>query len=131
MFHVPIAVFMIVMGVGIASIWTIDIVRGVHIDLSRGLLRARDRDGSLLLPHWLAEYGTAAALLGGSAGLLGSAGWSVPLAAAALGASLYTSTNSLAWALADSSRRAYALPMTVGVAGSLTCLVVLMSTRLT
>ena len=123
----PLAVFMVVMGVGVAGIWTLDIVRGDRVDLSRGLLRARDDGGSLLLPHWVAEYGTAAALVGGAAGLLASAGWAVPLAAAALGATCYTSTNSLGWALAEPARRAYAAPMAVGLIGSVVGLVTLLA----
>lgn len=95
---VPIATFMIVMGLAIAGIWTFDIVRGSHVDLSGKLLRARDSDGSLMLPHWVAEFGTAAALLGGAVGLLVSTSWAVTLAAAAMGATWYTSTNALGWA---------------------------------
>ena len=123
----PLAVFMVVMGVGVAGIWTLDMVRGDRVDLSGGLLRARDDGGSLLLPHWVAEYGTAAALVGGAAGLLASTGWAVPLAAAALGATCYTSTNSLGWALAEPSRRAYAAPMAVGLIGSVVGLVTLLA----
>ena len=40
------------------------------------------------------------------------------VAGAALGATWYTSMNSLAWTLADSSRRAYATPMVIGLVGS-------------
>ena len=129
MLEVVIAVFMIVMGLGIAGIWTIDIARGTYVDRANGMLRARNSDGSWLLPHWLAEYGTAAALLGGAAGLLTSVGWAVPLTAAALGATFYSSTTSLGWALAEVSRRAYAVPMGIGLVGSLTCLVALMAAQ--
>lgn len=118
----PVAVFMIVMAVGIAAIWTADIVRGRRVDRSDGLLRARGSDGSLLLWHWVAEYGTAVGLLVGGGALLVGSEWATPLAAAALGATWYTSTNSLAWALAERSRRVYVVPMGVGVVGSITSL---------
>jgi hypothetical protein len=113
---------MLVMAAGIAGIWTIDIVRSPEIDRSRGLLRARDgRAGSLMLPHWLAEYGTAALLLGGGPGLLlgweaGPWAWLVPLA---LGALAYTSLNSLGWVLAERSRLAYGVPMAIGLVGAI------------
>jgi len=117
-----VAVFMLVMGVAMVAIWTIDIARSPDVDRSRGLLRARDRStGSLLVPHWLAEYGTAALLVGGAIGLLlhwavGSWMW---LVAAGLGALAYSSLNSLGWALADRTRLAYAVPMVVGLVGAL------------
>lgn len=127
MADVLVATFMIVTGLAIAGIWTTDIVRGARVDLGNGLLRARDQDGSLLLPHWVAEYTTAAALLVGAAGLLASTGWATAASAAALAATWYSSVNSLGWALADSSRLAYAVPMAVGIAGSMVSLVVLIT----
>ena len=100
-----VGIFLIVMGIGIAGIWTVDIVRNADIDRSRGLLRARDGTGSVMVPHWIAEYATALLCLVGGLGLvLGwtSTEWSwvVPLA---LGALSYTSLNSLGWVL----RRSY------------------------
>lgn len=117
-----VAIFMIVMGGGIAALWTIDMFRNAGVDRSRGLLRAREAaSGSLLLPHWLAEYGTAAMLFAGGLRLL--LGWSAGgwtwLVAVALGALTYTSLNSLGWALAEPSRAPYAVPMSIGLAGGL------------
>ena len=117
-----VAIFMIVMGAGIAALWTVDMFRNAGVDRSRGLLRAREAaSGSLLLPHWLAEYGTAAMLIAGGLRLL--LGWSAGgwtwLVAVALGALAYTSLNSLGWALAEPSRAAYAVPMSFGLAGAL------------
>ena len=92
-----VAVFAIVIGLGIAGMWSADLARG-RVDLSRGASRAREEgSGSLLLPHWIAEYATAAALVAGGAGRLLGTGW----------------------ALARPGRRAYAIPMTVGAVGSL------------
>ncbi len=78
-----------------------------------------------MLPHWVAEYGTAVGLLAGALGLLSSAPWANPVAAAALGATVYTSTNSLGWAFADSARRLSAVPMVVGALGGLAALIAL------
>ncbi len=120
-----IAAFMLLMGGGIALVWTRDILVSAEFDRSDGLARARTPEGTLLLPHWIAEYATAAALIIGAVALIADAGWGVPLAAAALGATCYTSANSLGWALADRSRLAYAVPMTIGLVGGLACLTAL------
>jgi hypothetical protein len=123
-----VALFMIAMGVGMGAIWTIDIVRSPEVDRTHGLLRARDMSTrSLLVPHWLAEYGTAIVLVaGGIALLVGSGGgpwpWLIP---AGLGALAYSSLNSLGWALADRARVAYAVPMLVGLIGAVVSLVLL------
>ena len=119
-----IAVFMAVMGFGIAGIWTRDIVAAEQLDVTAGRLRAREPGaGSLLLPHWIAEFGTAGALLAGAIGLLTEAGWGRPLSFVALGALVYTSTNSLGWALAERTRLPYAAPMTFGSIGGLAAIV--------
>jgi hypothetical protein len=113
---------MVVMGAGIAGIWTVDIVRSPEVDRTRGFLRSRDRsNGSLLVPHWIAEYATAFLLAVGGLGLALSArpgawSWAIPIG---LGALAYTSLNSLGWVLADRSRAIYALPMTIGLLGAI------------
>jgi hypothetical protein len=124
-----VGVFLIVMGIGIAGIWTVDIVRNPDIDRNRGLLRARDGTGSVMVPHWIAEYATALLCLVGGLGLvLGwtSTEWSwvVPLA---LGALSYTSLNSLGWVLADRTRASYGVPMVIGLTGALISIVLLLS----
>lgn len=121
-----VAVFMILMGVSMAALWTRDIVAGEQVDLSAGFFRARDgADGSLLWPHWLAEYGTAAALIAGSVGLLAGTGWAEPVSFLALGGLLYTSTNSLGWAWARPERRPYSVPMLAGLLGGAVAVAVL------
>jgi hypothetical protein len=124
-----VGIFLLVMGIGIAGIWTVDILRNPEIDRSRGLLHARDRAGSVMVPHWIAEYATALlCVLGGLGLVLGwtSAGWSW-IVALALGALGYTSLNSLAWVLADRARLPYGIPMVVGLVGSLVAIVLLLS----
>jgi hypothetical protein len=120
--------FMLVMGVGIAALWTVDIVRSPEVDRSRGIARARDRStGSLLLPHWMAEFATAVLLVVGGVGLVlttapGAWTW---LAAVGLGALAYTSINSLGWVLADRSRAAYGIPMAIGLVVAIASIVML------
>ena len=123
---VPIAVFMLLMGLAIAGIWTRDIVSAEQLDTSAGRWRARDpQAGTLMLPHWIAEYGTSAALVVGAIGLLIDAGWGRWLAFVALGALIYTSINSLGWALAEPARRSYAIPMAIGAIGGMAATVAL------
>lgn len=113
---VAIPVLMIVMGVGIAGVWTRDIVAGTYADVPGRAFTARDPDsGSLFWPHWVAEYSTAMILVVGAVGLLTDTTWSTTLAAIGAGALLYTSTNSLGWSLARSDRLPYAAPMVIGV----------------
>ena len=107
---------MMLMGIGILVVWTGDIVRGDKVDRSRGLFRARENDdGSLLWPHWVAEYTTALLLIAAGVGLLADTGWAATVSALALGALFYTSVNSLGWALATRERHAYAVPMIIGL----------------
>lgn len=122
-----VAVFGLVMAAGIAGIWTVDIVRSPEIDRSRGMLQARDpSSGTRFLPHWIAEYGTAATLAIGGVGLLAATAWAPLLMLAGLGALVYTSTNSLGWALARAERRPYAIPMSVGAIGGIASVVALL-----
>ncbi|MFW2340846.1 MAG: hypothetical protein ACN4GK_12410 [Acidimicrobiia bacterium] len=121
-----VGIFMIVMATGIVAIWTRDIVTAASLDISRGRWKARDpRSQSLLLPHWVAEYGTALALLIGGVGLVLDWRSGRSISFAALGALLYTSTNSLGWVLADRSRIVYGVPMVIGACGALICIVIL------
>jgi hypothetical protein len=127
--QVIVGVFMVVMGIGIAGIWTVDIVRNPSIERSRGLLHARDSAGSVMVPHWIAEYATALLCLVGGLGLV--LGWtSTPwswLVPIALGALSYTSLNSLSWVLADRSRLAYGVPMAIGLIGALVAILLLLA----
>jgi hypothetical protein len=126
--NIALAVFMIAMGVGIAFVWSLDIRAGRGYRTSGGLWQARGPgDGERMVFHWLAEYGTAAALVVGAVSLALDLAVAPILAAAALGALAYTSVNSLAWSLAHPERRAYAIPMAVGAVGALVSLVVLVS----
>lgn len=123
-----VAVFAIVMGLAIAVVWTRDILASPTIDRTQGLLRAREPGtGSLFLPHWIAEYATAVALITGGIGSLLDAGWATELLLVAFGALAYTSTNALGWALARPDRRLYALPMQVGAIGAVISIVALMA----
>ncbi len=112
--------FMIVMGAGIAVIWTRDILAGKEVDTSAGILKAREtRSNELMWPHWAAEYLTSLLLILGGAALLVSVRPDPSLAAVALGMLLYSSLNSLSWAFAAKERYVYAAPMLLGLLGAL------------
>ena len=120
---------MVVMGLAIALTWARDMRSSPEVERSVGLLRARDRrDGSLFLPHWIAEYATALGLVVGGVGLIAPLGWGEGVSLVALGALTYTSVNSLGWTLALPSRRPYAIPMLVGAVGGAASIAVLLST---
>jgi hypothetical protein len=115
------------MGLGMAAVWTRDIVVGARFDRADGRFRAREPgSGTLLLPHWIAEYATAGALVAGGVGLLADRTWGRAVALLSVGALLYTSVDSLGWALATDDRRPYAIPMTVGAVGGTVVAVLLL-----
>jgi hypothetical protein len=114
-------IYMIVQGAAIAAIWTADIASGTLAD---GFFSAKE-NGVLYWPHITAEYITAAGLAAGGIAALTGAGWAGAAAYAALGALLYTSLNSLNWALAEKKRLPYAVPMFVGLFGSVASMVLL------
>jgi hypothetical protein len=60
-------------------------------------------------------------------GLVVRAGWARSLALVALGAPVYTSVNSLGWALARSERYGYAVPMLAGAIGGLLAIAYLLA----
>ena len=123
-----VAVFAGIMGAAMGGVWTRDILSGVGFDASGGLLHARERDtDDLMIWHWLAEYGTAVTLVAGAILLLAGAALAVPVTLLGLGALVYTSANSLGWALALPERRAYAIPMLVGLIGGLLSALVLLA----
>ena len=125
--EIVVAVYMSVMGIAMAALWTLDLRAGRGYVAPAGLLRAREVDtGSLIAWHWLAEFGTAASLVVGSLLLLVDGALGVQLALVGLGALAYTSCNSLAWALARPERRVYAVPMLVGLVGAIGAIVLLL-----
>jgi len=120
--------FMVVMGLAIVLTWARDMRSSPEVDRSAGLLRARDRrDGSLFLPHWIAEYATSLGLVAGGIGLIADVGWAEGVSLVALGALTYTSVNSLGWTLALPSRRPFAIPMLVGAIGGVLSIVALLA----
>lgn len=106
-------------GLAVAGLWSADLISGEKVDTSEGWLRVRDREtGQILLPHLIAEYGTAAALLASSYGLATDRAWGRGLALLGIGALAYTSINSVGWTLSAESRLAYAIPMLLSLAGA-------------
>ena len=117
-----IPVFMALNGLAMAGIWTVDISKGV---LPNGFWKSREGDDRLFWPHLIAEYTTAAGLLAGAYGLYTAAPWGESAAFISLGALAYTATSNLSWSLAKRERLPYAIPMIVGLAGSVVSIAIL------
>lgn len=117
-------VFMGLVGLGIAGIWTADIAAGRFSD--QGNFFSWREGENLLWPHLLAEYLTAAGLLTGAAGLYLETDWSRPVAFLSLGALTYTAINSSGWVLAEGERLGYGIPMWIGLTGGIVSIVILM-----
>jgi hypothetical protein len=114
---------MIVEGVGLAAMWTIDIL--TTDVMNEGFFRSKNNDDALLWTHWTAEYLTAAGLIAGGFGLLAEKEWARTASLVSLGAMLYTSINSSGWALGNKERYPYAVPMYISLAASGVCIGVL------
>jgi hypothetical protein len=117
-----IPVFMALNGLAMAGIWTVDISKGVLPD---GFWKSREGDDRLFWPHLIAEYTTAVGLLAGAYGLYTAAPWGESAAFISLGALAYTATSNLSWSLAKRERLPYAIPMMVGLAGSVVSITIL------
>jgi len=120
-----IPIFMIVMGAGIILIWMMDVANGKFRDQGN-ILDWKSEGGDRIWLHLLAEYLTAGLLIAAGIGLLGQNGWGYNLGYVALGMLAYTSLNSLAWTFADKSRHPYSIPMLIGLAGSVTSILLLL-----
>lgn len=114
-----VACFMAVTGLGMSTIWTMDMIKADKIDVSKGYLFAKELGSdSYLLPHWIAEYSTAGLLIAGGYGLYKDEPWARDVSLLALGALNYTAMNSLGWSLGKRDRLVYAIPMILSLTGS-------------
>jgi hypothetical protein len=121
-----VALFGGIIGAAMAGIWARDILSGHGYDAPHGLLRAREADSDdLMFWHWAAEFGTAVLLIAGGFLLIAHAAIGEPLMLLALGALMYTATNSLGWSLAAPARRPYVWPMVVSLVGAIVSFILL------
>jgi len=121
-----IQILLLLNGVGIAAIWTKNIIRHPDIKLSKDFFSARDPDsGNLFWPHWLAEYSTALLLIIATVLIFCNLKYGSQLLTFATGALFYTSLNSLGWAFARHERVTYAIPMLFALATSVIYFIIL------
>jgi hypothetical protein len=113
-------VFMILAGLGIAGIWTVDIISGKFSDRGN-FFRWREGE-NLMWPHIVAEYLTAAGLFAGAIGLLRFWENALPVSFISLGAVLYSAINSSGWVLASKNRIMYGIPIWITLAGAIASL---------
>lgn len=117
--------FMTIMGAGIIGIWAVDIATG-KFKSQGSFLQWTNEGGDLLWPHILAELSTGALLISSGISLYTAHTLNVSLSLVSLGALAYTSMNSFSWTLADKSRLAYGIPMTIGLVGSIVSISILL-----
>jgi hypothetical protein len=122
-FFVP--VFMILLGAGIAGIWTVDIMKGKFYNQGNFFNWIND-GGDKMWPHIFAEYITAAGLIIGGIALYTAKPWATPFSLVFLGALCYTSLNSMSWVFAQKDRIGYGIPMMAGLAGGVASIVILL-----
>lgn len=121
-----IPIFMILTGIGMMTIWALDIAGGKFKEQGH-FFHWRNEGGDRLWLHIVAEYLTAAALIAGGIGLTGGWPWGLNVSLVALGALAYTSINSLSWVFAQKGRLSYGMPIMVSLAGSIISLFVIFS----
>lgn len=120
-----IPIFMVVAGIGIAGIWSADIISGRFSD--QGNFFKWKEGESMLWPHIFAEYLTSAALISGGIGLYNSKDWALNVSFAALGALTYTAINSSGWVLAEKERIGYGVPMWISLTGAVISFTILIN----
>lgn len=121
-----IPLFMLVMGIGIAGIWAIDLAAGKFSNQGN-FFKWRNEGGDFLWTHITAEIATAVFLIIGAMGIYTNKSWAESISLVSLGALTYTSLNSLGWTFAEKSRYAYGVPMAVGLIGSMYSIFLLIS----
>ena len=117
-------IFMLLAGIGIAGIWTADIVKGRFSDQGR-FFKWREGE-NMLWPHLFAEFLTAAALITAGIGLFHAKEWALPGSFWSLGALTYTAINSSGWVIAEKNRMAYGIPMWISLIGAVISFAILL-----
>lgn len=114
--HKIVPIIMTTIGIGIAGIWTSDILSGKFSD--QGNFFAWKEGESLLWPHITAEYLTSAGLIAGSIGLFTDKDWAISVSLFSLGSVTYSAINSSGWVLYKNDRLKYGIPMWLSLSGS-------------
>jgi hypothetical protein len=110
---------LLITGVGIGTVWTLDLISQKNINLNGNIFRARDKGtNQVMWPHLLAEYGTAACAVVSAIGLYNNKPWANSMALVTSGLITYTSINSMAWVVSEKGRFSYAIPMMIGLASA-------------
>jgi hypothetical protein len=128
MTNLLIALFMIVMGIAMAIVWSAVFFSSRY--RSQGDFFNWKEGENLIWPHIFAEFMTAIALVFSGIGIILIKPWSVPSAFLSLGALIYSSINSSSWVLANKDRLIYGVPMWGGFAGAVVSVVLLIKNTL-
>lgn len=107
---------LLITGIGIGTVWTLDLISQKNINMNGSIFKARDKStNQLIWPHLVAEYSTATVSIISAVGLYNNKNWAKPLSLIASGLVAYTSVNSMSWVLSEKGRYAYAIPMMIGL----------------
>lgn len=117
--------FMIVMGAGMVGIWTMDIASGKFKNQGN-FFEWKNDAGDYMWTHISAEYITGISLITSGVSMFADKDWAVSLSMVSLGALAYTSLNNLGWTFVDKNRYGYAVPMAVGLTGSVISIIILL-----
>jgi len=110
---------LMITGIGIGTVWTLDLVSQKNINMNGNVFKARDKGtNQILWPHLLVEYGTAASAIISAVGLYRNAPWAESMTLITSGLISYTSINSMSWVISEKGRIAYAIPMMIGLASA-------------
>lgn len=120
--EIAFASFMILMAIGIISVWVKEIVSAQKMVNYFGWKEGEN----LLWPHITVEIITGVLLLIAGIGTFMEVNWAGMLGFFSMGALFYTSFNSLGWILAKKDRRSFAIPMILGLVGSVVFLIIIL-----
>ena len=121
--HWSVSVLLILPGIGMAGIWTRDILTGKFS--GQGPIFQWREGENMLWPHILAEYLTSLGLMAGGIGLWLYRAWSVPVSLISLGGLIYSAINSSGWVFARKERLPYGIPMWVSLALAIVLIILL------
>jgi len=120
-----IPVIMWITGLGLAGIWTRDIIAGKFS--GQGPFFKWREGENMLWPHISAEYLTASGLIAGGTGLWVGEPWGLAVSLVSLGALVYSAINSSGWVFAEKGRLPYGIPMWISLAGAIFSLIMLIA----
>lgn len=120
-YNVLFPTIVMIMGIGIISIWLLDIISGKFNNCGN-IFTWQEGENKLWL-HILAEFLTGFGLIISSVGLFTNKLWADELLLIAIGATLYTCINSSGWVIFKKERIKYGIPIWITLIAALIILI--------